>query len=95
MAVILKLVNGIPRHVDIVTGGTSWDEEELLASTLTANTNYTIPNSRTYTMGNLELNVFVDGSAMRVGTDYVEVSSTQIKFPNRTINTDSRVRIRR
>lgn len=95
MGLVLQLVNGVPRMVDIVTGGTSWDEEELRTSPLTANTNFTIPNARVYAMGGLELNVFVDGAAMREGTDYVEVSTTQIKFPARTINTDSRIRIRR
>lgn len=95
MAQVLQVINGLPRMVDIATGGASWDEEELLTGNLTANTNYTIPNSRTYTMGNKELNVFVDGIAQRVGTDYTEVSTTQIKFPNKDIIVDQRIRIRR
>lgn len=95
MALVLKLVNGIPIMVDILTGGVSYDEEELLSSTVAANSNYTIPNSKTYSLGGYELQVFVDGIAQRVGTDYDEVSTTQIKFPNKTILAGQRIRIRR
>ena len=94
MAAVLQLVKGVPRMVDISTGGTSFDEEELLGAPLTAATNYTIPNGKTYVMGTLALSVFVDGNSMRVGTDYTEVSSTQIVFPSRTINVNSRIRVR-
>ena len=94
MAAVLQIVRGIPRMVDIPTGGTSFDEDELLVAPLTAATNYTLPNGKTYVIGTLALSVFVDGTAMRAGTDYTEVSTTQIVFPARTINKDSRIRIR-
>ena len=95
MALVLRLVNGIPMMIDILTGGVSYDEEELLGSTLAANSNYTIPNSKTYALGGYELQVFVDGIAQRVGTDYEEVSTTQIKFPAKSIQAGQRIRIRR
>jgi hypothetical protein len=95
MALILKLVDGIPFMVDISTGGVSYDEEELLTSPLVANSNYTIPNSKTYNLGQYDLQVFVDGIAQRVGTDYQEVSTTQIRFPGKMIESGQRIRIRR
>lgn len=81
--------------VNILTGGVDYDVEEQLGSTLTANTNYTLPSSKTYNTGGYELQVFVDGIGQMVGVDYQEVSSTQIKFPNKTINSGQRIRIRR
>jgi hypothetical protein len=95
MALVLKLIDGIPFMVDVPTGGVSYDEEELLPSPLVANSNYTIPNSKTYITGQNELQVFVDGIAQKAGTDYQEVSSTQIKFPGKTLDSGQRIRIRR
>lgn len=95
MAQILRLVNGIPTMIDILTGGVDYDVEEQLGYTLPANTNYTLPSSKTYNTGGFELQVFVDGIGQMVGIDYQEVSSNQIKFPSKTINAGQRIRIRR
>lgn len=47
---------------------------------VSAGTQITIPNSRTYTTGTSMLMVFRDGVKQEPGSDYTETSSTTVSF---------------
>lgn len=81
MAKKLALVSGIPRMVDESATPAIYDESVNLVSTLTAGTNYTLPNSGTYE--GEELEVILDGQTLDSGSDYNFVGSgtkTQVVF---------------
>lgn len=84
MAKFLKLVNGIPRMIE-VGSGTPYDESIYYSSGLTANTNITLPNSGSFTSSSAkDLLVILNDRVVEVTRDFDVVGSgptyTQIKF---------------
>lgn len=82
MGRFLRLVNGIPRQADESSASVIYDESVDLVGTLTTGTNYTLPNSGSYT--GEELEVFLDGQTLDSGSDFNFVGAgptrTQVVF---------------
>lgn len=79
MSFALKLVNGVPRMVNLAAS--IYDETFVTPSTITAGTPITLPNSGTYT--GIDLEVYFNGAKMTVIYDYNYVGSgtrTQISM---------------
>lgn len=93
MAQLLTLRNGVPYLIDVPIG-TPYDQEVVLSGAQTAPFTVTLPNSQTYTPGQNELQVFINGIAQAVNTDYTETSTTQITILKST-SANTRIRIRR
>lgn len=92
MAQFLQLKQGVPYIVNVAGVGAAYDQTQLIGSDTTV---VTLPNAQTYTTGNNELIVWVDGIAQESSSiDYAETSSTSITF-QKTIKANQRVRIRR
>lgn len=95
MAKKLALISGIPRMVDESATPPIYDESVDLVATLTAGTNYTLPNSGTYE--GEELEIMLDGQVMDSGSDYNFVGSgvkTQVAFTFNLLSGD-RLRFRK
>ena len=107
MADALRLVNGIPRTVDIPTGtastyegivtvvsGTPADDTEIQGP-VSSGTNITLPASETYT--DEELKVFINGNIGYLSSDYSYVgagSRTQIQIL-RDLEIDDKIMFRK
>lgn len=77
----LKLVNGLP----VSTASAAYDESILYTSGLVAETNITLPNSKTFTSSSAkDLTVIVNGTQREYARDFLVVGAgapyTQIKF---------------
>lgn len=87
-AVFLKIVNGVPKHVSLVSAGV-YEEDIDVTSTITTGSPVTLPNSGTYE--NVELEVFLNGNRLSAGADYNYVGSpprTQVSFTFDLLNGD-------
>ena len=95
MAKVLSIVNGVPRMVDAVTGGSVYEEVIVVGSDLPTGGTYTLPNSKTY--ANKELEVYLNDGFLEEGEDYdyvgVAPSRTQIDVTIPLVATD-RLRFR-
>lgn len=91
MAKFLQLRNGVPYSIDVSGIGSVYDESVLLVGDTTL---FTLPLGQTYTPGNNELEIEVDGIGQESGVDYTETNSTQVTF-SPTLRTGQRVRVRR
>lgn len=84
----LALVNGIPRMVEEAGAPTIYEETLLVVASspstgeivgpISAGTNITLPDSKTYDSDELE--VYLSGDRMTVAKDYLHESSTEISF---------------
>jgi len=85
MAKFLKLVNGIPRMVEVGAGDPAYDESLYYNSGLAANTNITLPNSGSFSDASAkDLLVILNATVVEVTRDFEVVGAgptyTQIKF---------------
>lgn len=92
----LKLVNGVPRMVDIGTSaGAVYDETIFIGSNQSPGSTFTLPNGGNY--DDIDLEIFVDGHFMEPTIDYnyvgVAPNRTQITFIE-GLNQGSRLRFR-
>ena len=88
MGKFLRLSNGVPRSFDEASSLTIYDETlEVVASgagagqingPISAGTSISLPNSQTYTAGELE--VYLSGNRLTYILDYAYVSGTQVSF---------------
>lgn len=86
--------NGIPYLVSVAGIGTAYEAYVQVTSDQSAGYIVTLPNAQTYTPGNNELQVFVNGEAQMLGLDYTETSTTSITFA-KTVYNNSIIKIRR
>lgn len=91
MSRFVQLISGVPWNVDVPGFGTPYDESVVLGSNTTT---FTLPLSQTYTPGQNQLEVFVNGIAQDVGIDFTEINTTQIAFGS-TVTAGSIIRVRR
>jgi hypothetical protein len=90
MAKFLRLRDGVPYVVDVPIG-IPYDAYETLTIDKTL---FELPNGQTYTLGQNELQVWVDGIAQVLGLDYTETDTTHITF-TKTIKAGQTIRVRR
>lgn len=90
MGKVLRLVNGVARHVEESAAPTIYDETLAIGSTISTGTPVTLPSSKTY--DSLELEVYFNTQRLVPVVDYNYVGTaprTQVSFTFDLLNGDS------
>lgn len=95
MAKVLTIVNGVPRMIEVVSGGAVYEEVIVIGSNYPNGGFFTLPNSKTYS--GKELEVYLNDGYLEAGEDYeysgIAPNRTQINVIIPLVNTD-RLRFR-
>lgn len=89
MGRVLRLINGVARHVDETAVTIIYDEVYDVPSTITTGSAVTLPASKTY--DSAELEVYLNGQRLTYLLDYNYVGSsprTQVSFTFDLLGTD-------